>query len=170
VDPDIKGVTTLDPEAIIRARAEVTRPRGGLFSFLTGELPPETGGPASPESLAPPSDDVRREMLRLEIEAERADLVAETIALKSDVLARHGIHVSQLAGDVSVDAEAGLVVATGAEAGEGPGGAGIDELPADGPSESVVGSGPETPAGPQAPAEPQAPAKPQAGSGGAPQA
>jgi len=157
VDPDIKGVTTLDPEAIIRARAEVTRPRGGLFSFLTGELPPETGGPASPESLAPPSDDVRREMLRLEIEAERADLVAETIALKSDVLARHGIHVSQLAGDVSVDAEAGLVVATGAEAGEGPGAAGIDEPRAEGPDE------------PQAPTEPETPAESQAGSGGAPQ-
>jgi len=164
VEPDIRGVTTLDPEAIIRARAEVSRPRGGFFSFLTGEPPPETGGPASPESLAPPSNDVRREMLRLQIEAERADLVAETIALKSDVLAKHGIHVSQLAGDVSVDAQAGLVVAAATEAGEGPGAAENDETRADGPGEPAASSEP------QAAAEPAAATEPRAGADGAPQA
>jgi hypothetical protein len=95
-DSDIRGVTTLDPEAIVRARSEVARPRNRILSFITGEVPPETGGPASPESLAPPPDDVRREMLRLEYEARRADLEAETVALKSDELARLGIHVSQL--------------------------------------------------------------------------
>ena len=95
-DADIKGVTTLDTEAILRARSEVARPRNRLLSFITGEAPPETAGPASPESLARPPDDVRREMLRLEYEARRADLEAETVALKSDELARRGIHVSQL--------------------------------------------------------------------------
>lgn len=95
-DADIKGVTTLDTEAILRARSEVARPRNRLLSFITGDAPPETGGPASPESLARPPDDVRREMLRLEFEARRADLEAETVALKSDELARRGIHVSQL--------------------------------------------------------------------------
>jgi hypothetical protein len=99
-DAEIKGVTTLDPEAILRARAEVARPRNRLLSFITGEAPPETAGPASPESLARPPDDVRREMLRLEYEARRADLEAETVALKSDVLTRQGIHVSQLGGGV----------------------------------------------------------------------
>lgn len=97
-DPEIRGVTTLDPEAIIRARAEVAHPKNRLFSFITGEAPPETAGPASPESLAPPPDEVRREMLRLQLEARRVDLVAEAVALKSDVLARQGIHVSQLGG------------------------------------------------------------------------
>jgi hypothetical protein len=62
---EIKGVTTLDPEA---------------------------------DSLARPPDEVRREMLRLQIEAERADLTAETVALKADELARRGIHISQLGG------------------------------------------------------------------------
>lgn len=98
-DPQIKGVTTLDTEAILRARSEVARPRSQLFSFITGEAPPETAGPPSPESLARPPAEVRREILRLRLEAERADLAAETLALKSEVIARQGIHVSQLGGD-----------------------------------------------------------------------
>ncbi|MCJ7711186.1 MAG: hypothetical protein MUQ32_10210 [Chloroflexi bacterium] len=105
-DPDIKGVTTLDTEAILRARAEVARPRSRLLSFITGEAPAETGAPASSESLARPPAEVRREMLRLELEAQQAELEAETIALKSDVIARQGIHVSQLGG-VPEEAPAG---------------------------------------------------------------
>lgn len=99
-DPEIKGVTTLDPEAILRARAEVARPRSRLFSFLTGDTGVDTSRPASAESLAPPEDAVRREMLRLEVEAERARRQAETIALKADVLAQRGIHVSELGGGI----------------------------------------------------------------------
>lgn len=97
-EPQLPGVTQLDAEAIIRARSEVARPRSRLFSFLTGSEVPETGGPASAESLAPPPDDVRREMLRLQLEAERADADAERVALKSDVLAEQGIHVNDLGG------------------------------------------------------------------------
>ncbi len=97
-DPEIKGVTTLDTEAILRARAEVARPRSRFLSFITGEAPAETAAPASSESLARPSADVRREMLRLELEARQTELDAETIALKSDVLAREGINVSELGG------------------------------------------------------------------------
>ena len=52
--------------------------------------------PARTRSRGRP-DEVRREMLRLQIEAERADLVAEAVALKSDELARRGIHLSDLA-------------------------------------------------------------------------
>jgi hypothetical protein len=104
-DPEIKGVTTLDPEAILRARAAVARPKSRLFSFITGESAAETGSPASPESLARPPAEVRREMLRLELEAQQAELEAESVALKSDVIARQGIHVSQLGG-VQEDAPA----------------------------------------------------------------
>src|SRR5512139_4088566 len=71
-EPDIRGVTTLDPEAILRARSEVSRPRSRILSFITGETPVETDE-ADATSFAPPSDEVRREMLRLQIEAERAD-------------------------------------------------------------------------------------------------
>jgi hypothetical protein len=121
-EAQLPGVTTLDAEAIVRARAEVSRPRSRILSFITGDMPPETGGPASAESLAPPSDDVRREMLRLQLEAERADLEAETIALKSDVIAQHGIHIGELTGDVpegepaeAVSAEPAAQPARGAE-------------------------------------------------------
>ena len=118
-DPEIRGVTTLDPEAILRARADVARPKSRILSFITGEAPPETAGPASPESLARPPNEVRREMLRLELEAQQADLAAEMVALKSDVLARQGIHVSELGGEVAPEPAAAEGDAPGAgDAGE----------------------------------------------------
>jgi hypothetical protein len=109
---EIKGVTTLDTEAILRARSDVARPRSRILSFITGEIVPETGGPASPESLAPPPDDVRREMLRLQLEAERADLAAETVAMKSDELAKIGIPLSQLGVDESALSEPAAVASS----------------------------------------------------------
>jgi hypothetical protein len=110
---EIKGVTTLDTEAILRARSEVARPQRGnrLLSFITGEMPVDDGPPADPASLAPPPDAVRREMLRLQYEAQQADRAAETVALKADELARRGIHVSELGGQ-----EPGPVPGTAAEA------------------------------------------------------
>jgi hypothetical protein len=98
-EPDIRGVTSLDPEAILRARADVSRPRSRILSFITGDVGEETGGSVSPESLAPPSDDVRREMLRLQLEAERADAEAESVALKVDTVLEQGIDLATLADD-----------------------------------------------------------------------
>jgi hypothetical protein len=97
-EPDIKGVTSLDPLAIIQARADVARPRNRIMSFITGEAPGENEVTANPESLAPPDLAVRREIRRLEIEAERADLEAETVALKTDVVVEMGIPLSALGG------------------------------------------------------------------------
>jgi hypothetical protein len=97
-EPDIKGVTSLDPMAIIQARSEVARPRSRIMSFITGEAPGESEPTPNPESLAPPDDAVRREMRRLEIEAERADLEAEAVALKTDVVVEMGISLSALGG------------------------------------------------------------------------
>ena len=96
-EPDIKGVTALDPQAILRARSDVARPRNRILSFITGEAPGESDAPANPESLAPPDDAVRREMLRLELEAERADLEAESVALKTDVIVEQNISLADLA-------------------------------------------------------------------------
>ena len=103
---DIRGVTTLDPEAILRARADVARPRNRILSFITGDVGADTGETANPESLAPPPDEVRREMLRLQLEAERADLTAETVALKSDELVEMGIPLSQLGANEAAPPEA----------------------------------------------------------------
>jgi hypothetical protein len=100
---EIKGVTTLDTEAILRGRSELSRPRGNrLLSFITGEIPVDTSTPAAAEVFAPPSEDVRREMLRLQMAAQRADQVAETVALKADELTRRGIHISELTGEEPV--------------------------------------------------------------------
>jgi hypothetical protein len=104
-DANLPGVTALDPEAILRARSEAGRSRGGLLGFLTGRDLPESDGPASAASLAPPDDKVRREMLRLQLEAEQADAVAESVALRSDVLAERGIHLDQL-NELEEEAEA----------------------------------------------------------------
>lgn len=117
-EPQLPGVTTLDPEAILRARSEVSRPRSRILSFISGEVAVETGSPTDAGSIAPPSDEVRREMLRLQIEAERADLEAETVALKADVLAQQGIHVSQL----------GPAEATGDSAGDAAGETAADTI------------------------------------------
>ena len=106
VGGDIKGVTTLDTEAILRARSEVSRPRSNrLLSFITGEVPQEPPPPSNPDSIAPPDDAVRLEMLRLQLAAESADIEAEAVALKADELARRGIHVSEL-GEVVAEAPA----------------------------------------------------------------
>lgn len=94
-EPALPGVTALDPEAILRARSEAGRGRGGILSFLTNRDIP-VPSEAEAESLAPPEDAVRREMLRLELEAAQADAVAESVALKSDVLAERGIHLNDL--------------------------------------------------------------------------
>ena len=94
-EPNLPGVTALDQEAILRARSDAGRPRGGLLDFLTNRDIPEPTA-AEAESLAPPEDAVRREMLRLQIEAEQADAVAESVALRSDVLAERGIHLDEL--------------------------------------------------------------------------
>jgi hypothetical protein len=98
VEGEIKGVTALDTDAILRARSELNRPRGRLLSMITGEASVDTTTPADPDVFAPPPDAVRREMLRLQFEAERADLTAESIALKADELARRGIHLRDLGG------------------------------------------------------------------------
>jgi hypothetical protein len=95
-EPNLPGVTALDAEAILRARSDAGRSRGGLLGFITGRDTTESTGPESLESLAPPQDAVRREILRLRIEAEQADAVAESVALRSDVLAERGIHLDQL--------------------------------------------------------------------------
>ncbi|MFL5680829.1 MAG: hypothetical protein ACJ77B_09545 [Chloroflexota bacterium] len=77
-DTALPGVTAVDAEAIVRA-ARVATPvrRNRLLSWISGDDSPEDDTPAEPGSLAPPPPDVRREMLRLALEAEVANLQAE---------------------------------------------------------------------------------------------
>jgi hypothetical protein len=76
-ESQVPGVTAIDAEAIIRAgREPKPQRRSRLMSWISGEYP-EEDKPAPPGSLAPPPLEVRREMLRLELEAEVANLQAE---------------------------------------------------------------------------------------------
>lgn len=68
---DVLGVTQIDPSAVSRVRR--VKPRR-LTSWLTGESPveEENGG-----KIEPPSEAVRREMLRIELAAIDAELEAK---------------------------------------------------------------------------------------------
>ena len=86
-DPALPGLTAIDADAILRnARtANRSRPRGGrLLSWISGEYPDDTPTASEVGALAPPDADVRREMLRLALEAEVANLQAEADALLAE--------------------------------------------------------------------------------------
>lgn len=116
-EPTLPGVTALDTDAILRARSEAGKSRGGILGFLTGRDLPEPTGTESAESLAPPDDAVRREMRRLALEAAQADADAETVALKADALTEMGVPLSQLGG---TRAPGHPVVPDGESSGEPP--------------------------------------------------
>ena len=85
VDPSLPGLTAIDAAAIVRSKQQpATRSRSRLLSWLSGEYPDEQATPADAAALAPPDLDVRREMLRLELEAEVANLQAEADALRAE--------------------------------------------------------------------------------------
>lgn len=83
-DPALPGLTAIDAAAIVRAKTPVARPRNRLLSWISGEYPDETPSATEAGALAPPDLDVRREMLRLELQAEVANLQAEADALLAD--------------------------------------------------------------------------------------
>ena len=84
-DTQVPGVTAIDAEAIVRgARTGVPERRNRLLGWITGDDVGEDETPAAPGSLEPPPPEVRREMLRMEIEAEVADLQAEVGALAAE--------------------------------------------------------------------------------------
>lgn len=80
-DPALPGLTAIDAAAIVRAKTPVARPRSRLLSWISGEYPDERSSAAEAGALAPPEPEVRREMLRLALEAEVANLQAEADAL-----------------------------------------------------------------------------------------
>lgn len=72
VEGDVLGVTQIDPAAV--ARAKRIKPRR-ITAWLTGDSPAdeETGG-----KVEPPSEEVRREMLRLRLAAIDAEIEAKS--------------------------------------------------------------------------------------------
>jgi hypothetical protein len=100
----LPGVTAIDAEAIVRnARMPTAQRRSRLLSWFGGEDTTPDEAPAPPGSLAPPPPDVRREILRLELEAEVANLQAEADSIVAEAAVE--------AGDEGVDVVGGDAVA-----------------------------------------------------------
>ena len=91
-DPSVPGLTAIDAEAILRnARAAKAKPRSRLLGWISGDYDDDAGGTtAAPGSLAPPPADVRREMLRLELEAQVANAQAEVESMAADAAIEQG--------------------------------------------------------------------------------
>lgn len=100
---EVPGLTRVDHEALLRTRAPAQRSRG-LIGWLSGDY--QAAAPSdAPGSLAPPDEEVRREMLRLELAALEAEVharEAEAAALAAVIdRATHGG-----SGDAGADEEA----------------------------------------------------------------
>ena len=85
-DPDVPGVTAVDAASIIRSKT-ASQPRSRLLSWISGEYSSDLPSKAESQAIAPPDLAVRREILRLELEAEVANLQAEADALLSEAAA-----------------------------------------------------------------------------------
>ena len=104
----LPGVTAIDAEAIVRnARMPTAQRRSRILSWFGGEDTTPDEAPAPPGSLAPPPPDVRREILRLELEADIANLQAEADSIVADAALE--------AGDEGVAAVDGEAPADGAD-------------------------------------------------------
>lgn len=84
IDPSLPGLTAIDTAAIVRSRTPVNKPRNRLLSWISGEYPDEGISAKDAAAIAPPDQAVRREILRLELEAEVANLQAEADAILAE--------------------------------------------------------------------------------------
>lgn len=84
IDPALPGLTAIDTAAIVRSKTPVNKPRNRLLSWISGEYPDEGLSTTDAAALAPPDLAVRREILRLELEAEVANLQAEADAILAE--------------------------------------------------------------------------------------
>jgi hypothetical protein len=86
-DSSLPGLTAIDAAAIVRSKEPVKRSRNRLVSWISGDYPDAAAAPTNADALARPDADVRREMLRLELEAEVARLQAEADAMLAEAAA-----------------------------------------------------------------------------------
>jgi len=102
-DPSLPGLTAIDAAAIVRSKEPVKKSRSRLLSWISGEYPDEAPEVSEAGALAPPDLEVRREILRLEIEAEVANLQAEADAMKADAVVEGRAFATDGAPDVPAD-------------------------------------------------------------------
>ena len=118
-DTSVPGLTAIDAEAILRsARAAKAKPRSRLLGWISGDYDDDANETtAAPGSLAPPPADVRREMLRLELEAQVANAQAEVESMAADMAVERGRRMEPPAADAAgSDAEVAATDDTEAEA------------------------------------------------------
>ena len=104
-DPSLPGLTAIDAAAIVRSKEPVKKPRNRLLSWISGDYPEDAPSEADAGALAPPDLEVRREMLRLEIQAEVANLQAEADAMLADAAVEGRMPVGAVPDAADVDAE-----------------------------------------------------------------
>ncbi len=85
-DPNVPGVTAIDAESIVRSK-KAPQQRSRLLSWISGDYESDTPSEAEAQAIAPPDLEVRREILRLELEAQVANLQAEADAMRAEAVA-----------------------------------------------------------------------------------
>lgn len=83
----VPGVTAVDVNAITRGAPTTVRSRNRLLSWINGDYPEDVQNADEAKALEPPDPAVRREMLRLELQAEVASLKAQADALVAEAAA-----------------------------------------------------------------------------------
>ena len=84
-ESEVPGVTRVDIDAVLRARTPDGQRGRGLIGWLSGEYEADAE-PDSPESIAPPEEAVRREMLRLELSALEAEVQARQAEAEAEIV------------------------------------------------------------------------------------
>jgi hypothetical protein len=107
----LPGITAIDAKAILRGTPTTVRPKNRLLSWINGDYPEDAISPADAKALELPDPAVKREMLRLELEGEVANLKAQADALVAEAAAEG--RVVELP-DHSALSEAGVAAAEAA--------------------------------------------------------
>lgn len=147
-DPNVPGLTAVDAASIIRSKSP-QQPRSRLLSWLSGEYTTDLPSRAEQQAIAPPDLEVRREILRLELEAEVANLQAEADALRAEAAAE-GRSVAALDAALAA-ATASVEPSQTEEAALAEASYELAEPPTPAPSDATVAAASDAPGGPPVP-------------------
>ena len=120
-EPVLPGVTAVD-DKVLRGETR-PQPRSRLLSWISGEYPDEETTPVDAQAIAPPDPEVQREIRRLAIEAEVANLTAEVEARRIEAVVEQQLDAeAEVEGDAEGEVadvadeapDAGAVAAAGA--------------------------------------------------------
>ena len=84
-EQQLPGVTAVDQELLLR-NIKKSPGRSRILSWISGEYEPEGQSQVEAGALQPPDPNVQREILRLQLEAEVANLQAEADALYAEAV------------------------------------------------------------------------------------